>query len=241
MITNQPLSRRSFMKKGLITLAGIFASGGLGASYASIIEPRWYEITQVRLTLPRLPDSFRGLRIVQFSDIHIGPHFDLDNLQAVIDIIMKQKPDLICFTGDLFDYSFTENPAATSQKLSQLKGLGQWAVLGNHDYYENVNTIMGIVHNGGFRLLVNEHANMKRNNANIQLIGVDDMCEGSPDLELALNKTDPSSFSLLLAHATNYADIASKYPIDLQLSGHSHGGQVRLPFIGALADFPVWR
>lgn len=239
MHPNQPITRRSFLKKGLFTITGLLASGGLITSYSSYIEPRWYEIKRLRLTMPRLPNSFRGIRIAQFSDVHLSPHFDLHNLQVVIDKIIQEKPDIICFTGDLFDYKITEKPSLTSKKLSQLKApLGQWAVLGNHDYYEDSDQIKLILQNGGFNPLVNGHVILKKGHESIQLVGVDDMCDGEPDIMLAMKGSNLSSFSLLLSHAANFADIAAKHSIDLQLSGHSHGGQVRLPFIGALTTPP---
>jgi predicted MPP superfamily phosphohydrolase len=239
MNPNKPITRRSFLKRGLFAMAGLLASAGLVSTYASYVEPRWYEIKRIKLTFPRLPESFRGTRIVHFSDVHLGHHFDLQNLRVVITTIMGENPDLICFTGDLFDSSISEDPDQTSELLSQLKApLGQWSILGNHDYYVGSLKTKALLKKGGFTTLVNEHTFLNKGRDSIRLIGVDDMWNGKPNLALALKGAKSSAFSLLLSHAANFADTAAQHPIDLQLSGHSHGGQVRLPIVGAVTTPP---
>jgi predicted MPP superfamily phosphohydrolase len=240
MNSKKPISRRSFLKKSMLAAAGLIASGTLIAGYSSFIEPKWVEMKRIRLYFERLPRSFRGIRIVHFSDIHLGHHFNLHNLKGIAHQIQLEKPDLLCFTGDLFDFAFTENLQQTSRILAELQApLGKWAVLGNHDYYSRVETTVSLLSDGGFTVLMNEHKKISLGEESLQIAGVDDMLKGRPDLVHALQHTDPAVFTLLLSHSANYADIAAAHPIDLQLSGHSHGGQVRLPFIGALVTPPL--
>ncbi|MBP1995273.1 metallophosphoesterase [Paenibacillus eucommiae] len=228
-------TRRSFLQKSIYAAAGLLIAGGLTGGYSTLIEPRWYETTYTRLVFDRLPAAFRGVRIVHFSDVHLGYHFDNSNLRTLIDRIMKEKPDLICFTGDLFDQEVGENPSKVSELLAQLKApLGKWACLGNHDYYSGYQETISVLQAGGFTTLLNEHQYISKGDQAIQIVGVDDMSVGRPDIKRAMKDTDPDAFSLLLSHSSNYADAAAPYSLDLQLSGHSHGGQIRLPLIGAL-------
>lgn len=233
------MTRRHFLKTSLFAGAGLFGSGGLLTGYSYNVEPKWIESKQIKLSFKRLPDAFHGKRVVQFSDVHIGHHFDLANLQHVVDKINETKPDALCFTGDLFDSWVSENPVRTGEILGKLEApLGKWAVLGNHDYYTGVQETINILQKGGFTALVNRVQKMTVGHSFIYMAGVDDIWEGKPDLVLTLKGTDQDRFTLLLSHSANYADIAAKYPIDLQLSGHSHGGQVRLPMVGAITTPP---
>lgn len=130
------LSRRSFLKKTISGFAQLAVLSVGGYSYARYAEPRWLQTTHLTLTLKRLPPAFSGMRIVQFSDVHLGFHYSAEQLAHLVDIIQSHDPDLICFTGDLYDYVVLEDSPAVIQALSRLKApLGKGAVLGNHDYY----------------------------------------------------------------------------------------------------------
>ena len=100
------------------------------------------EITRITLPFERLPNAFHGIKLLQFSDIHIGHHFDLQDLERVVKLIQKEKADILCFTGDLFDADISEAPDLTSQLLGSLEAhLGKWAVLGNHDKWIGTTTL----------------------------------------------------------------------------------------------------
>lgn len=239
MNLSKPITRRSFLKRSLFAGTGLLAASGLLAGYGFGIEPSWYEVSPVRLTFDRLPAAFHGKRIVQFSDVHIGEYYDLSHLRVVVDLINEQKPDILVFTGDLFDYKVTEDPEKTAEMLASLHApLGKWAVLGNHDYYVNVKAIQNILRSGHFSTLINSHSTIQLGGSAIQIAGVDDMTKGKPNVQAALQGANSDLFTLLLSHSANYADIAAKEPIDLQLSGHSHGGQIRLPLLGAVVTPP---
>ncbi|WP_243633323.1 metallophosphoesterase [Paenibacillus xerothermodurans] len=229
------MNRRAFLKRAAYTIAGAVAAPFAGFGYARYAEPEWLHTRHVTLSLKRLPAEFDNIRVVQFSDVHLGFNYTVANLAELADHIQSLQPDLICFTGDLFDTVIDDGEEA-AQVLRGLRApLGKGAVLGNHDYYAKVHDSIGqVLTDGGFALLTNRAIPIKRGGARIWLSGVDDMWEGKPDLGKALRSVPPGEFNLLLSHCPDFADIALQYPIDLQFSGHSHGGQVRLPFYGHL-------
>jgi predicted MPP superfamily phosphohydrolase len=142
---------------------------------------------------------------------------------------------LIFFTGDLYDAAQGRTSEACVPLLSVLKAkYGKWAVLGNHDYRIGSLNVVELLKKSDFTVLRNENHILKCNNQHIRIAGLDDVILGKPNLDKALAGGQEQDFTLLLVHEPDYADIAADYPIDLQFSGHTHGGQVRLPFIGAL-------
>ena len=225
------------MLKDIGFMAGMVA---ITAGYSALGERYWLQTKQLTLSFPKLPKVFSGMRMVQFSDVHLGKFYKKDRLEALVEEIMKLKPDLICFTGDLFDTHDGEADEAIIPILAKLKApYGKFAVVGNHDHASGLTEVIRILSNGGFRVLINEQEILRREDQEIRIAGVDDMFLGKPNLQVALQSGSLESdeqqpFTLLLSHAPDYADKASRFAIDFQISGHSHGGQVRLPFIGAL-------
>jgi uncharacterized protein len=226
------MTRRSFMLKGA---AASLAAIGLTTGYSFFVERYWFQIKEVTLTLTRLPMEFAGLRLIQFSDVHLGRYFSLKRLEEITRKIELLQPDILCFTGDLFD-AMNGNPSdKIIPILSKLKApYGKFAVLGNHDHRSGSKTVTELLESCGFRVLINERDLVKRAGQHIQIVGVDEILYGRPDLSAALGDNAEQPFTLLLAHEPDYADYASGFPIDLQISGHSHGGQIRLPILGAL-------
>ncbi|SDN76482.1 hypothetical protein SAMN04487897_104335 [Paenibacillus sp. yr247] len=230
-----PISRRAFLKKGAVLAGSFIASGGLLGSYSSYIEPKWYEFTRITLSFERLPNAFHGLKLLHFSDMHIGHYFDIKDLEHVVKLIHNETVDIICFTGDLFDADISEDPVLTSQLLGSLEApLGKWAVLGNHDKWIGTNYTLPILYQGGFQTLANAYQTITYKGQAIQIAGVEDMLTGKPDIAKTLSGANAKMFTLLLSHCPDFADQAAGYAIDLQLSGHSHGGQIRLPIVGAV-------
>jgi predicted MPP superfamily phosphohydrolase len=235
MQSTPPVTRRTFLKKGALLAGSLLASGGLVGSYSSFIETKWYDITRITLSFERLPNAFHGLKLLQFSDLHIGHHFNLKDLERIVTLINKEKADLLTFTGDLFDARITEDETLTSNLLASLEApLGKWAVLGNHDKWIDKNYTLPILQNGGFQTLTNACKKITYKGQSIQIAGVEDRLTGSPDILKTLQGTNAQMFTLLLSHCPDFANQVVGQPIDLQLSGHSHGGQIRLPILGAL-------
>ncbi|MEN2766610.1 metallophosphoesterase [Ornithinibacillus xuwenensis] len=231
------MNRRAFLKRffgGALTLLGL--SGGT-YYYARDIEPGLLSIQQETIKGTNIPQSFNDFTILQFSDTHIGFHYDLDQFEELTKQINQLKPDLIVFTGDLVD---EPNQYSWDNRLTDLLGTlnapyGKYWVYGNHDHGGyGTETIKKVMHSAGFNLLQNSHQAIEINQDRIILAGIDDVMLGRPDLTKTIENTNPELFTILLAHEPDFADITVQYPIEVQLSGHSHGGQVRLPFVGHL-------
>lgn len=145
---------------------------------------------------------------------------------------------MICFTGDFIDQEFTENEATSAAEiLGQLTAPdGKFAVLGNHAYWENVERVKDCLADSRFRLLINEGTAVKGGRDLIYISGIDDLLSGTPDPVKVLKnpRLKPERFHILLAHEPDFANEIKNLPVDLQLSGHSHGGQINLPCMGPL-------
>lgn len=223
------------MNKGLQGLAALIGCGFLAAVYSYGWERNWLEVTRLSVTVPELPEAFRGTKLVHFSDVHLGHYFETEDLKRAVALIVKESPDLICFTGDLVEDS-TRSLWATVPVLAQLQApLGKYAVLGNHDYrVGEQNAVRSALTAAGFEVMDNRNLRVDKQGSTLYVAGVDDVLLGVPDLSRALYGIPPNETIILLAHEPDFADEASLSPVHLQLSGHSHGGQVRLPIIGHL-------
>ena len=206
------------------------------------IEPSWVNITNFTFSHLLIPESFHNIRIVQFSDTHIGFQYDLSDLEKTVETIQSLNPDIICFTGDLMDNPNLYQGTSEIQKvLSKLEApLGKYGVFGNHDHGGYGTEIYKeIMSNSGFSLLVNESNLITlRDGSQIVISGVDDAMLGKPNLDTSTPKQADDLFTILLSHAPDFADYASQYPVELQLSGHSHGGQIQIPLLGAVVTPP---
>ncbi|WP_343045076.1 metallophosphoesterase [Paenibacillus lemnae] len=224
------MTRRQFLKRSMGTVA---AAGLLSAGYGTFWEPRRIETIRLVLKQKRLPAAFNGLKIVHFSDLHLGFPLWAEEAEHVVSLIMKEKADLIVFTGDMVDGE-AEAVDSSMKALSQLKApLGVVSVLGNHDY-ENDRYLISRQREAGFTVLRNAHVILERSNQRMAVAGLDDWLLGDPDPEEALQGVPDGMYTLMLMHEPDYAGMVSTFPVDLQLSGHSHGGQIRLPGMGAV-------
>ncbi|MDF2680960.1 MAG: metallophosphoesterase [Brevibacillus sp.] len=227
------ISRKSFVQKMLKTAGRLVGLGVVGGLYSYAWERNWIEVTRVPIDLPGMPEAFRGTKLVHFSDLHLGHHCEPKDVQHVVDLIMREEPDLICFTGDLVDES-TRYLSAIVPILQQLQApLGKFAVLGNHDYrLQEQNFVRNALASSGFEVMDNRHIRLNKQGSSLYISGVDDVLFGLPDLTRAVSEIPAGETVILLAHEPDFADEAAAFPVHLQLSGHSHGGQVRIPIIG---------
>lgn len=182
-----------------------------------------------------------GFTIVQLSDFHYDSIFSIHPLKAAIQIVNDLQPDLIVLTGDFVSAPLvgrTPAPKAAAaadpcahwlKKLRASHGL--WAVMGNHDIATDVGRVTSALRAQGIRVLANQSVAVENNGGRFWLGGVNDVLGGSADLHMTLRGVPADEATVLLAHEPDFADYVSRYSIDLQLSGHSHGGQVRLPLI----------
>ncbi len=209
--------------------------------HRTIGEPKEFKVERIPIQLQRLPQAFSGFRIVQISDLHMGGWLNFDRLQQVADLVAAQSPDAIVITGDfLKGNSFTE-PAKQGlidlrRVLSPLAAaFPTFAVLGNHDYHTNPDAIREMLRSCSITDLTNAVFKITRDDQRLNLCGVDDVRHGDVRLDDVLAQLDEDSPAILLAHEPDFADIsAATGRFDLQISGHSHGGQIVVPFFGPL-------
>ncbi|HEU0295648.1 MAG TPA: metallophosphoesterase [Anaerolineales bacterium] len=234
-------SRRDFLKllKAATIEMSLLAAGGGG--YGFWIEPNWLRVEEVNLKLRRLAPDFHGLRIAQVSDIHMGGWMNVERLQRVADAVIDQRPDLFLLTGDFltghtFDGTSEQHLQELITVLSPLaKSIPCYAVLGNHDYWTNAGAVREMLRSCGMIDLTNSVFTVTRGNERLYLCGVDDVWEGEVRLDQVIESLADDAPAILLAHEPDFADVSSRSRrFDLQLSGHSHGGQVVVPFYGPL-------
>ncbi len=238
------LSRRTFLRNSLAAcgIAGLAA----GAGYSSLIEPNRIDVTRIEIRLDRLPVQFDRLRIAQISDLHHGPYTGDSEIGRAVESVAALNPDVIVLTGDFITQSSRKQVVRhiepCARLLSRLHApLGVYAVLGNHDYLVDADLVAEALHAQGIQMLRNRSVALEREGARLWLAGIDDVLEGTPRLDLARQQAPKDDAVILLAHEPDYADFSAQYSIDLQLSGHSHGGQIHVPHLQSLWLPPLAR
>jgi hypothetical protein len=210
-------------------LAGCAAVGVLLLGSAAWMEAHNLGITRLEVPLKGLPAEMDGFTLVQMSDLHYGMLTENGKLSRVFDRVNELKPDLIVITGDLVDegISHMEDMAEPLKRLKSRYGV--LAITGNHEYYAGVNRAVEIMKSAGVEVLRNE---MKVLPGGLQVLGVDDptgsrrMGETAADLEEQLTRLDREKPSILLYHQPIHFERAAAAGVGLQLSGHTHGGQL---------------
>jgi len=237
------LSRRKFM-------AGFVASTASLTLYANEIGRHEIQITYPTFYIRNLPPAFEGFRIVQFSDIHLEQYTEEFFVREVIARVNALNADLLLVTGDFVSrgpLSLEMSYAAASRCADLLRGLTcplRYGILGNHDKAVGGRIIRDHMENNGLPILVNEFVKVERNGQHIILSGLDDYSFGHPNLSLGVPEK-PDAPVILMVHEPDFAvNIAAhrRGPlVDLVLSGHTHGGQIRVPGIRPLALPPLGR
>lgn len=208
--------------------------------YAIFIEPNViltetvsFENTSLNPTATSQP-----LKIIQFSDTHLGFHFDLAQLEKTVQLINQNQPDLVVFTGDLIDHAKSyDSIDQIAPILAQIQApLGKFAVYGNHDYGGGAaRHYAEIMADSGFTLLVNDVVSLTLpDGRQMQIGGLDEVMLGKPDPEKVIAQFSDLDYNLLLLHEPDIIQHFLSSPPNLALAGHSHGGQVQIPFYGPL-------
>ncbi len=226
------MDRRSFLRLAATGVAAGVGAAALGAGWVTLGEPNWPVVEGIDVTLPRLPARLDGLRVAQLSDLHISQYTTQGDIGRAAALAMRQSPDVIVLTGDFIWREVTQHAEKLVEPLRSLHApLGIYAVLGNHDHWEDAALASRVLAEAGVTLLTNRSLRLDVD-APLWLVGLDDVWERKHDMRAALAGTPDEECKLLLVHEPDYADEAADYPVDLQLSGHSHGGQINLPRYG---------
>lgn len=230
------ISRRRFLQTfGGMVLGSVAMAAG-GWTYITKIEPTWVDFTEVKLRLPRLNEAFEGFRLVQITDIHMSVALPAEKLMEVCDLVLEKQPDLVVMTGDYLYrrrriQQTIDSFIGAVQKLTH--AVPVVGVLGNHDYRTGASRMRQMLAAAGIRELQNDVMSIERGGSQLHIAGVDDPWMGRPQLDTVVAQLPKQGAAILLAHEPDYADKSSATGrFDLQLSGHSHGGQVVLPLIG---------
>jgi predicted MPP superfamily phosphohydrolase len=222
------------------TLLKMLVASGIGGvasiSYATLIEPRWIEVNRLSVEMPSLASQFDGYRIVHISDLHMGEWITSSYLRNVVEMVNSEQADLVAITGDYVTRVYDNLAADLVPILSGLRARdGVVWVLGNHDYWggKGAGPVRYALEHCGAIDLNNKVHTLERDGAVLHIAGVDSARELMSRLDKVLDAVPREGAAILLAHEPDFADdSAPTGRFDLQLSGHSHGGQVAIPFVG---------
>jgi uncharacterized protein len=222
------LSRRHFLRIAAIGTCSALAGG----SY-TIVEAGWINQTDITILVPRLPNAWKGLRVAFLTDIHHGPWTSLAYVHTIVERANALKPDLILLGGD-----YVHRGASYIQPCIAALGilsapLGVFGVLGNHDHWHGAAETSEAFRDSGIHELTNSGIFLVRGEQRLRIAGVGDLWEDTQDITAALGDTKPNETAILLSHNPDYAEQISDSRVGLVLSGHTHGGQVVLPVVGA--------
>jgi predicted MPP superfamily phosphohydrolase len=231
-------TRRKFL--GLAVAAGATAL----AADTVLVEPNHPVLVRREIALNRWPEALDGFTIALLSDFHYDPLFSSHPLHAAIPVVNDLHPDIILLTGDFVSVPLVPGNdkagAASAEPCSALlhqmhAPYGLWACLGNHDYYTDPGRVTSALRSQGIHVLINQSSPIESKGARFWVSGVNDILGDEADLDATLHDVPANEATILLVHEPDFADdVVKKRAIDLQLSGHTHGGQVRLPFLPPL-------
>jgi len=240
-IGSERISRSVFL-----SWVGLASGGGLFTTLVYGFSNKYnYDLKKIKLTFNNLPSAFKGLRIIHISDIHSGSFTNKKGVERGVQLIMKQRPDLVLFTGDLVNDRASEMQDYMEVFRRIEAPLGVYSTLGNHDYgdyiawesreakKENLEHLKAVHKQLGWRLLMNENVALERDGQEISLVGIENWsAKGSfpkyGKMAEAYAGTDKYPFKILMSHDPSHweAEVIPKYPgIDLMLAGHTHGMQ----------------
>jgi uncharacterized protein len=222
------VTRRGLVRGAALSLAAT-ATVGLAEAFAGTT---WLwtppEVTRVRVGIAGLPAAFVGLRIVQLSDLHIGPQVPASVVERAVGVANSLRADVAVVTGDFVHRVLPADLATLTTQIARLTApLGVFGVLGNHDHWNDATGVRQALRGADVRTLDNSSVRLQRGADSLHLAGIDDYWERKADLDRALADVPKDATVILLAHEPDFADVATRDPrIRLQLSGHTHGGQM---------------
>lgn len=213
------------------------------AAYSGLIETNEIELKKLRLSIERLPISFNGFKIALISDFHFGPYTGAREIGAAVRKVNELQADVVALLGDFVSEPLSGNRRAGANKaepcaqvLGDLRSrFGSFAVLGNHDYSTDPERVASALEAKGIRVLRNGSQVFEQDGGRLWFLGLNDASVSAARLDQALKGVPTSDPKILLVHEPDFADRASHSDIDVQFSGHSHGGQIRIPGVR-----PLW-
>ncbi len=239
-MTPATTTRRGFVRRLFQAGAVMATAGGGSIAYGWGIERHRPVVERITVFLPGLGSAWKGFRIVQITDLHLEPLAVPGLLKTTVDMINGLKPDLVVMTGDYITHTAADL-VHLAEPLADLKVPGGvFACNGNHDLWAGVSKVSKALGEHGVKYLINSGVGFQRQNDSLWVAGLDSVWGGSPRLTKALAGKPAQAPSVVLMHEPDYADLISRsvQPI-LQLSGHTHGGQVCLPG-GHPLRLPAW-
>jgi predicted MPP superfamily phosphohydrolase len=233
-VSKFPLTRRQFLS-GLVAapLVGVSAV----SAYASLIEPYNYLVSETDVYIKDLADRFEGFRITQLTDIHHSRILGIEEVRRVVTLAQQTKPDMFVLTGD-YSTSYRRYIEPCAEALGPLSAPeGVWAVLGNHDHYTDPELTTRALERQHIAVLNNKNTILHRGPDTIQLSGIDDWSWAASDWTKAFAGLKKEKPTILLSHQPAVLEFDETQNVSLILSGHTHGGQIKLPWLGPLARF----
>lgn len=224
------LTRRDFLRgAAAVPLVAVSAT----SAYARLVEPYRYEVRETDIFVRELPDAFEGFRIAQVTDVHHSRIVSIEEVRRVVEVANATKPDLIALTGD-YTTSYRRYIEPCAEALGALSAPeGVWAVLGNHDHYTDALLTVRALKRNRINVLENANTLIERESERLQLAGIGDWSWNRSDWARSLYGVDKRRPTVMLSHQPVVLDFPETEGVSLILSGHTHGGQVNLPFIGA--------
>ncbi|MCC7557545.1 MAG: metallophosphoesterase [Methanobacteriaceae archaeon] len=203
-------------------------------------KPEDFEIVTIKVTIPNLGPEFHNYRIINIADIHLGQWLTPTRLDGVINLINKEKPDMVTITGDFVSYEIDGVLKDLSDCLNKLNPKDvSLAVLGNHDHWLGADKIRNVLKKNGIVDVSNDVYTLKKNGSLLHIAGVDSVMLEKHRLNEVMDIIPDAGPAILLAHEPDFADISSTTGrFSLQISGHSHGGQFVIPGIGTFIRGP---
>ncbi len=217
------MKKRKFVK----TLIILLVLGIVFVSYC-YLECRWIKIKKVNLISQDIPESFNGIKIIFISDIHHGPYFSIRRVEKLVNEVNELQPDLIILGGD-YVHREAKYIIPCFEELKELKSnYGVYAVLGNHDHWEDMELTRKMMIENGFNICDNKSYWLRIKNDSIKIGGVGDLWEDDQYLDSTTHDLKNTDFSILISHSPDYIEEMDTELIDFVVSGHTHGGQMTL-------------
>jgi predicted MPP superfamily phosphohydrolase len=220
------MKRRAFL--ALAAGATVAGAGGVAAFGLWAQDTHLVEVTRI----PVHVGLTRPLRVAALGDIHFDPLYEVDYLHSVVDLVNLQNPDIVLLTGDFVTANAKYSPQLADILAGIKPRLATYAIPGNHEHWTGIEAILGNMHErGGMRILLNQ-SELIPGETNVYLTGIDSFWSGKPDLGI-FDRGPADAHHIVLVHEPDSFDTLNDPRIRLQISGHTHGGQVRVPLFGA--------